>query len=196
MEINLVVVGELVVAFLAGAALALSLFRSRQGIQIEKAKAELAIELASMRERAGRVPVLEARITDLQAAEQARQGEMLGLSRTEAEKSRLLQSREEQLADVRAQLAGAEKQLTECAAELTTAKERQATFASEASRIPTLGAQIEQLDETNLAMTRELASLNGRTAAGTVRNFEEQPGRIAGKRRAEAARSSGRTHGT
>jgi DNA recombination protein RmuC len=168
LEIEPAAVGELIVVFLAGAALTFALLRARQGILIEKAKSELAIELASMRERAGRVPVLEARITDLQAADQARQGEMLGLSRTEAEKSRLLQSTEEQLVDVRAQLARAEKQLTECAAELTTAKQRQATFASEASRIPALEGQIKQFDETNLAMTRELVSLResfGRVAA-------------------------------
>lgn len=178
MKIDLAAVSELVVVFLAGAALTFALLRARRGIQIEKAKSELAIELASMRERAGRVPVLEARITDLQAADQARQGEMLGLSRAEAQKSRLLQSTEEQLADVRAQLAGAEKQQTECAAELTTAKERQATLASEASRIPALEAQIKKLDETNLTMTRELASL------------KESFGRVTAEVKAEREMSS------
>ncbi|HEY6643647.1 DNA recombination protein RmuC [Povalibacter sp.] len=159
MEINFAAAIILVVAFLAGLVVMFALSRSRLGIQIENAKSQLAIELASMRERAGRVPVLEDHIVKLQAAEQARQGEVLALSRTEADKSRLLQSTEEQLADVRAQLAGTEKQLTELAAELTTAKQRQATFASEASRIPALENRIKQFDESNLAMTREVAQL-------------------------------------
>lgn len=122
LEITLAALSALVVVFLAGAALTFALSRARQGIQIERAKSELAIELASMRERAGRASKLEARIADLVAAEQARQVEVLGLAKAEAEKSRSLQSAEERLADVRARLAGAEQQRTEIAAELTTSR--------------------------------------------------------------------------
>lgn len=166
MEVSFTVVGLLVVVFLVGVAVTFALCRAKQGIQIENAKSELAIELASMRERAGRVPVLEARINDLQAAEQARQNDVLALSRIEAEKSRLLRSTEEQLAGMGAQLAAAESKLNGCATELTTTKERQASLTSEASRIPGLDVRIKQLEETNRDTSRELASL--REAFGTA----------------------------
>lgn len=168
MEINLAAVGVLVVVFLAGAALTRVLWRARQGIEVEKARSELAIELASMSERASRLPALEARITDLVAAEQARQSEVLGLSRAEAEKSRLLQSTEEQLVEVREELTAVKEQFSLCAAELTTAKERQATLASEASRVPQLEGRIRQLEEASSTSSRELASLKesiGRVSA-------------------------------
>jgi DNA recombination protein RmuC len=159
LEFNLTAFGVLVFVFIAGAALGRVLSRARQGIEVEKARSELAIELAAMRERASRLPELEARLTDLIAKDQGRESEVLELSRTEAEKSRLLQSTEEQLANVRQQLTKAEEQLSSCAHELTAAKERQATLASEASRVIPLENRIKQLEEANSNSSRELASL-------------------------------------
>lgn len=59
MEINFATAGVLIFVFLAGAALTRVLSRARQDIEVEKARSELAIELASMRERASRLPALE-----------------------------------------------------------------------------------------------------------------------------------------
>lgn len=142
-----------------GAVLAGFWGRARQEIQIERARSELAGELASVRERASRAPVLEAQVSNLLAAEQASQVELLRLSTLEAGKSQLLLSTTEQLKDGRAQLTLAERQLAEFSAQLGTTNERRATLESEVSRIPGLEARLALTDVSNADLNKELTSL-------------------------------------
>jgi DNA recombination protein RmuC len=100
------------------------LARVRTQAQIESVRSKLTIELAAVRERAARLPELEATIDELRDAQEAKEGQIMSLARAEAEKGRLLESTERQLLETRERLAATD-------VELTNLKERHAALAAQ-----------------------------------------------------------------
>lgn len=94
---------------------------------MERAKSESAVELASVRERASRIPLLEAELSTLLQTEQSQRTEIFRLSGEQAECRQLLRSMGEQLVEAKAQLTRAEDERAVLSSELTAAKARQAS---------------------------------------------------------------------
>jgi DNA recombination protein RmuC len=133
--------------------------RSRQKIEVEKARSELAVELARERERASRVATLEAELAAKASAEQAWQAERLRLSNEVSQLGQGLRAREEALADARERLKAEGARADAQATELTALKERAAGLEVEASKIPAFEAQLKQAAESHENLSRELATL-------------------------------------
>ena len=148
----------LLIGLVVGPASAWVWLRSRATIELERARSEVAVELASFRERAGRIPMLEAQLANAFDTEQSHRAEILRLTEEQAERRQLLRSTEAQFGEAKVQLTRAEDQLAALSLELTATKERQATLASEAGRLPALEQRIKEFDFRVSALIEELSS--------------------------------------
>lgn len=149
---------SLLIGLVLGFSIAWVWLRSRATLELERARSELAAELASLRERASRIPMLEKQLADVFDSEQSHRAEVLRLTEEQAERRQLLRSTEGQLGEAKAQLTRAGDQLAALSSELTASKERQATLASEAGRLPVLEHRIREFDVRVSALSEELAS--------------------------------------
>jgi hypothetical protein len=84
-------------------------FRSRTTLELERIRSESAVKLASVRERAIRIPMLEAQLAKHFESEQSHRAEILRLTEEQAERRQLLRSTAEQLLEAKAQLTHALK---------------------------------------------------------------------------------------
>lgn len=155
---NLPVAVSLLVGLVLGITAAWFWLRSRTTLELERTRSESAVELASVRERAIRIPMLEAQLSKHLETEQSHRAQILRLTEEQAERRQLLRSTEEQLVDAKAQLTHAEDQLAALSRELTASKERQATLASEAGRLPALEHRINESEARVSALSEELSS--------------------------------------
>lgn len=155
---NLPIAVALLLGMSLGAVAAWLWFRSRSTLEIERARSEAAVELASVRERASRIPMLEAQITRLLSTDQSQRDEILRLTGEQAERRQLLRSTEEQLIETKAQLTHAEDQLAALSRELTASKERQATLTAEGSRVPALEQRLKETESRASTLSDELAA--------------------------------------
>lgn len=149
---------SLLLGLVVGTAMAWFWFRSRTALQIERAISEGTVELASLRERASRIPVLEAQVTKLLETENSHRSEISRLMEDQAERRQLLRSTEEQLTETKTQLTHSESQLALLSAEITASKERQATLASEASRLPAIEQRTKEYESRAAALSEELST--------------------------------------
>jgi DNA recombination protein RmuC len=168
LEINLATAGVLILVFLAGAALGRVLARARQGIEIEKARSELAIELASMRERASRLPALEE-ANSTSSRELAALKESIGRVSAElkAERDSANTIRSE-LESERTQSAAAQKviaQLSVERADLVTRLETQREQAAE---------KLQLLNEARQSLSDQFKALASDILEEKTRRFTEQ----------------------
>jgi len=148
----------LLLGLILGAVGAWLWLRSRQNFDLERARSESAVELASVRERASRIPLLEEERSKLIHSEQSHAAEILRMTGELAERRQLQQSTAEQLVETRAQLARAEVQFETCSSELTSSKERLATSTSEAARLPILEQRINEFETRTGILNGELGS--------------------------------------
>lgn len=155
---NLPVAVSLLVGLVLGITAAWFWLRSRTTLELERTRSESAVELASVRERAIRIPMLEAQLSKHLETEQSHRAQILRLTEEQAERRQLLRSTEEQLVEAKAQLTHAEDQLAALSRELTASKERQATLASEAGRLPALEHRINESEARVSALSEELSS--------------------------------------
>lgn len=155
---NLPVAISLLVGLVLGITAAWFWLRSRTTLELERTRSESAVELASVRERAIRIPTLEAQLAKHLETEQSHRAEILRLTEEQAERRQLLRSTAEQLVEAKAQLTHAEDQLAGLSRELTASKERQATLASEAGRLPALEHRINESEARGSALSEELSS--------------------------------------
>jgi DNA recombination protein RmuC len=176
--INLPVIGSLLLGLFLGAAAAWFWFRSRVTLEIERTRSEGAVELASIRERAMRIPALETQISKLLETEQSHRAEILHLTEEQAQRRQLLRSTEEQLIEAKAELTRREEQLEALSEELTASKERQATLTSEAARVPALEQRIKESDSRASVLHDDLSEA------------KESLGRVATELRSERESSS------
>ncbi len=157
--ISLSIAVSLAAGFLLGGFAAWFWLRSRIAFQVERARSEGAVELASVRERALRIPSLETQLGKLAEAEQLHQVEFLRLTEDQAQCRQLLRSTEQQLTEAKAELVQGEQRLTLLSSELTASKERQAALASEAARLPGLEQSLMTSESRAAALNDELAAL-------------------------------------
>lgn len=155
---NLPVAISLLVGLVLGITAASFWLRSRTTLELERTRSESAVELASVRERAIRIPMLEAQLAKHLETEQSHRAETLRLTEEQAERRQLLRSTAEQLVEAKAQLTHAEDQLGGLSRELTASKERQATLASEAGRLPALEHRFKESEARVSALNEELSS--------------------------------------
>lgn len=132
--------------------------RSRITLELERSKSESAVELASVRERASRIPVLETQIMALLTTEQSQRDHILQLTEEQAERRQLLRSTEEQLVEGKAQLTGAEDQVVALSTQLITYTERQATLTAQAARLPALEQRINESESRASMLSDELTA--------------------------------------
>lgn len=117
---NLLVIVPLLLGLVFGAATVWVWVRSRTNVELERVKSEGAVELASVRERVGRIPGLEAQLTKALEAEDLRRAEVLRLTEELAERRQQLRSTEEQLVETKTQLTSAEDKLAALSVALTS----------------------------------------------------------------------------
>jgi DNA recombination protein RmuC len=178
-----------VVGFLLGGLIALIVLRARQAVAIQRATSGIAVELATTRERANRVLSLEAELAAKAHAEKTLQQDLLRLATLEAEKGQQLRSAEEQLRDLNARLARSDELAASCSAELTALKQRAAALEAEASRVPGLEAGMEQAEQANVALAREISVLKESLGRMSAELKAERDVSTAAQRELDSARA-------
>jgi DNA recombination protein RmuC len=126
---------------------------------------------AQLAERAARVPVVEAQLTQVTTHYQGAQQDILRLSKSEAEKASELASEQDRSAELEASFAGDRKmmmashqQLTAKAdqmqADLDATREDRTQLSERAARVPTLDRQLEELNLQFQASQAEILRLS------------------------------------
>jgi DNA recombination protein RmuC len=190
---NVSVAVSLLIGLVLGFSIAWVWLRSRATLELERARSEVAAELASLRERASRIPLLEAQLADVLDSVQSHRAEVLRLNEEQAERRQLLRSTEGQVGEAKAQLTRAEDQLAALSSELTASKERQATLASEAGRLPALEHRIREFDARVSAVSEELASAKESLGRVATELRSERETAVSLRAELEAARMELRT---
>jgi DNA recombination protein RmuC len=126
-------------------------------------------QIATLTERAGRVPTLEAEVTALEAAGRAREAEHLRVSTLNGQNAERSNQLAEQLAEVQQALLSTQSRLNATEVALNESNQAKATFQQLATRVPELEHELSQLRAGLATAQDELATLresSGRQTSG------------------------------